>query len=131
MSNAPIALDKSKLAGKDLASLPLWPEEILKEGVASHRAEALFGGQFVVMVYDGEDGLLEFTDYPFDEYCQVLNGTSILTPAGGEPQTFTVGDHFIVPKGFTGTWELRDNFRELIIMEASAMEEGMKGFGFA
>lgn len=131
MSNAPIAISKDQLDGKSLESMPLWPAEILKQGVESHKSGPLFGGQFVVLVYEGEDGLLDFTDYPFDEYCHVLNGTSVLTAEGGEPQTFTTGDHFVVPKGFTGTWKLKDNFRELIIMEAGAAAEGMKKFGFA
>ena len=67
----------------------------------------------------------------FDEFVQVLNGTSVLTAADGEPQEFTVGDNFVVPKGFTGTWEMRGNFRELIIMEANALAAGMEKFGFA
>lgn len=131
MSAIPIAFDKSKLAGQGLEGMPAWPPEILKKGVESHRSHGFFAGQFVTMVYDADDGLLEFNDYPFDEFVQVLNGTSILTAAGGEPQEFTVGDHFVVPKGFTGTWEMRGNFRELIIMEANALAEGMKKFGFA
>jgi hypothetical protein len=28
----------------------------------------------------------------------------------------------LVPKGFLGTWETRGNYRELIIIEADAME---------
>lgn len=131
MSAIPLALDKSKLAGQGLGDMPLWPPEILKQGVESHRSHEFFAGQLVTLVYDADDGLLEFNDYPFDEFVHVLNGTSVLTAAGGEPQEFSTGDFFIVPKGFNGTWEMRGNFRELIIMEANALAEGMKKFGFA
>ena len=54
----------------------------------------------------------------------------LLTDDGGSPQEFNVNDNFIVPKGFTGTWEMRGNFRELIVIEANAMAEGMKKFDF-
>ena len=131
MSATPIAFDKSKLAGEGLDEMPLWPPEILKKGVESHRSHGFFAGEIVSMVYDADDGLLEFNDYPFDEFVHVLNGTSILTAAGGSPQEFKTGDTFVVPKGFNGTWEMRDNFRELIVMEANALAEGMKKFGFA
>ena len=131
MSNAPVMMDKAVMAGEGLAEIPQWPAEILKSGCETHKVAPLFGGEFVVLVYEGEDGVLEFNDYPFDEYCYVIQGSSILTPEGGEPQTFNVGDHFVVPKGFTGTWELKDNFRELIIMESAANEVGMKKLGLA
>jgi len=131
MSATPIALDKSKLAGQGLEEMPLWPPEIRKQGVERHKSHGLFAGQIVTMVYDADDGLLEVTDYPFDEFVQVLNGTCVLTAADGDPQEFTVGDHFVVLKGFTGTWEMRNNFRELIIMEGNALAEGMQKFGFA
>jgi len=131
MSNAPIALDKTKLAGQGLGDMPPWPPEVLKEGVSSHRSHYFFNGQFVNFVYDADDGLLEFTDYPFDEFVQVLNGTSTLTATGESPQVFKTGDHFVVPKGFTGTWEMRDSYRELVIIETNAFADGMKKFGWA
>ncbi len=120
----PFCTGKTKL-------MPEWPPEILKQGVESHRSHDFFSGQLVTMVYDADDGLLHFVDYPFDEFVHVLNGTAVLTDDGGSPQEFNVNDNFIVPKGFTGTWEMRGNFRELIVIEANAMAEGMKKFGFA
>jgi uncharacterized cupin superfamily protein len=56
----------------------------------------------------------------------VLNGQAILSVEGGISQTFKAGDSFIVPKGFTGTWEMKDNFRELIIIEKKAYDAGVE-----
>ena len=40
------------------------------------------------------------------EYCQILEGHSILTEDGGEPRHIRAGDSFILRPGFTGTWEV-------------------------
>ncbi|SDD68175.1 MULTISPECIES: cupin domain-containing protein [Kordiimonas] len=44
--------------------------------------------------YDGEE-----------EFCHILEGEIILTSTEGEAQEFRAGDRFVVPAGFTGTWE--------------------------
>jgi uncharacterized protein len=40
------------------------------------------------------------------EYCEMLEGVSIITSADGEPKTFTAGDRFVLEPGFEGTWEV-------------------------
>jgi uncharacterized cupin superfamily protein len=40
------------------------------------------------------------------EYCEMLEGVSIITRAGGEPQLFKAGDRFVLEPGFEGTWEV-------------------------
>lgn len=44
--------------------------------------------------------------YTEEEYCRLLEGTSILTDAQGHAVTVTAGDAFVVPRGFVGTWEV-------------------------
>jgi uncharacterized cupin superfamily protein len=40
-----------------------------------------------------------------------------LTPVpNGRAQEFTPGDALMVPKGYTGTWEMQGNYRELAIV---------------
>jgi uncharacterized cupin superfamily protein len=70
--------------------------------------------------------MLEFSDQPYDEFVYVLQGSCVLTAKGGQPRTFEVGDFFIVPKGFTGTWEVRGNYRELIVIETKTYTETME-----
>jgi uncharacterized cupin superfamily protein len=123
----PIRLDQNKIDGKGLTTMGApWPKRTLVSGVESHRFDALFAGQLVVSIYDADDGLLKIVDYPFDEFVHVLHGRAILTAEGAASQTFEAGDTFVVPKGFTGTWEMQDNFRELIVIEKAANDAGLE-----
>ncbi|MCP5320228.1 MAG: DUF861 domain-containing protein [Pseudomonadales bacterium] len=53
---------------------------------------------------------------PYDEYVHILDGGLILTDADGQAHEFKTGDSLVIPKGFTGTWETRGNFRELALV---------------
>jgi len=44
--------------------------------------------------------------YTEEEYCQILEGTSILTGKDGVATTVSAGDSFVIPRGFHGTWEV-------------------------
>jgi len=123
----PIRLDENKINGMGLTTFEApWPKRTLVSGVESHRFDSLFAGQLVVSIYESDDGLLKIVNYPFDEFVHVLHGRAILTAEGTAPQTFEAGDMFIVPKGFTGTWEMQNNFREMIIIEKEAAAAGLE-----
>lgn len=57
-------------------------------------------------------GVVEMKDWPYDELCVLLAGRVVITPAGGEPQEYRQGDAFAIPKGFTGTWDIRETIRK-------------------
>ena len=40
------------------------------------------------------------------EYCHIRSGISILTATDGTARTLRTGDSFIIPRGFTGTWQV-------------------------
>ena len=61
-------------------------------------------------------------NYPYDQFVMVLSGKSILTDEAGQSYTFVAGDFFVVPKGFSGTWEDFGVYRELIVI----MEEAFR-----
>ena len=61
--------------------------------------------KFTVGIWHSEVGKWKVT-YTEEEYCHLLEGTSILTEASGAPVTVTAGDSFVVPRGFVGTWEV-------------------------
>jgi uncharacterized protein len=44
--------------------------------------------------------------YTEEEYCEILEGTSIISSDDGTSVTVTSGDCFVVPRGFHGTWEV-------------------------
>lgn len=126
----PVRLNKAYAEGKELEPLNPWPKAMQLEPVATHRYKTWYAGEkLTAMVYDADDGVLQFTDLPYDEQVCVLNGTAILTSRDGERHVFTRGDVFIAPKGWTGTWELRGGYRELITFETKSLKYAMKKWG--
>jgi hypothetical protein len=44
--------------------------------------------------------------YTEEEYCRMLEGTSVIADEAGRAVTVTAGEAFVVPRGFVGTWEV-------------------------
>lgn len=40
------------------------------------------------------------------EYCEILEGTSIVTSVDGNARTFKTGDRFVLEPGFEGIWQV-------------------------
>src|SRR5580698_8142652 len=51
-----------------------------------------------------------------DEFVYVLSGKLILTEPNGTVQEFRPGDSLVLPAGYTGTWEMQGNYRELAVV---------------
>jgi uncharacterized cupin superfamily protein len=61
---------------------------------------------------------IQYTEH---EFCHLLEGRVVLTSSMGERWEFGVGDSFVVPAGFAGTWEVLEDCRKLYaIFESSA-----------
>ena len=59
--------------------------------------------------------------YTESELCVMTAGRVVIESASGERNTFVAGDAFVVPAGFSGTWEvLEDCSKIYAIFEASA-----------
>ena len=57
--------------------------------------------------------------YTEEEFCQILEGVSVLTDAQGTEVTVSAGENFVIPRGFEGTWEVRETTRKIyVIFEA-------------
>jgi len=50
------------------------------------------------------------------EFCHILSGKVILTDEEGVASTFSAGDSFVIPMGFSGTWEVVDRVRKLYVI---------------
>lgn len=61
-------------------------------------------GQFFSGIWEASPGKWRVS-YGEEEFCAILAGKVILTDADGHAETFKTGDAFIIPKGFSGTWE--------------------------
>ena len=118
---SPLRLEPTKMAYSEMnADMPPWPDEDILSGVSEHRYKYLYSGDINVAIYEAKPMTLRIRDYAIDEFVTVVSGTLILTEEGGSPQRFDVGESVLVPKGFTGTWEMQGNFREMVVV----MNEG-------
>jgi uncharacterized cupin superfamily protein len=112
----PIKLEPTKMAYSEMnADMPPWPQEDILSGVSEHRYKYLYSGDINVAIYEAKPLVLRIKDYSIDEFVTVISGTLILTAEGGSPQRFDPGESVLVPKGFTGTWEMQGNFREMVV----------------
>ena len=122
---SPVRLDRDKLAGVGLPpSEPFVAPDDVLAGTHRPRGVIVYQGEELVMeIYEDEEASFAIrAPYPVDEFVQVLSGKLILTDARGQEQEYVQGDSLVVPKGFTGIWEMRGNFRELIAVERVAYE---------
>ena len=114
---SPLRLEPTKVAYSEMnADMPPWPDEDILSGVSEHRYKYLYSGDINVAIYEAKPMTLRIRDYAIDEFVTVVSGTLILTAEGEAPQRFGVGESVLVPKGFTGTWEMQGNFREMVVI---------------
>lgn len=126
---AVVALPHEGLQGKGLEAVPPYRKELRLAGLQQVSAREIFNGAIVIDVWETQDGgTLLLKNYPFDQYVQVLAGTTTLNTNDGSSRTFVTGDAFVVPRGFKGTWTLSQGFRELLIIESKSLQEGIGQF---
>jgi uncharacterized protein len=76
--------------------------------------------QFFTGVWRSEPGKWKIA-YTEEEYCLMLQGTSVITDSEGVATTVTAGESFVVPRGFVGTWEVVEaTTKRFVIYEAKA-----------
>lgn len=119
-----LGLDADQLRVMELESIPPWPDELVLSGTNKHWQKILHQGEFVVVLYESEAAVIDVSyPFPYDEYVLVLEGEVILTSTSGERQRYGVGESFVVPKGWTGTWDMPVKYREKIVVERKAWDE--------
>lgn len=62
-------------------------------------------GQFFAGTWRSEPGKWRIR-YTEEEYCELLDGHSIVTDSAGHDTALHPGDRFVIPRGFVGTWEV-------------------------
>ena len=68
-----------------------------------------------VAFWESEAGVLRSFNYPMDEFIYVLEGNVVTTDADGTRREFGVGDTFVLPKGWVGTWDMKTHFKKIIV----------------
>lgn len=71
--------------------------------------------QFSTGIWTGEVGKWQVC-YTEEEYCEILEGVSVVTNDKGKQFTVSVGDRFILPKGFIGEWEVIERCVKLYVV---------------
>ena len=119
-SPVPVRLDRDRMAGLDLIAVP--PDayiDILEAGELNMRVATLFeGAELRVSIFESTPARTNHRTRPtdIDEFVTVLSGKLILTEPGGTAHEFLPGDSLVLPVGFTGTWEMQGNYRELVVI---------------
>lgn len=119
-SPAPVRLDPDKMAGLGLTSVP--PDayiDILEAGELNMRVASLFeGDELRVSIFESTPAKTNHRTRPtdVDEFVYVLSGKLILTEPNGVVHEFLPGESLVLPVGYTGTWEMQGNYRELVVL---------------
>jgi uncharacterized cupin superfamily protein len=72
-------------------------------------------GQFGAGVWEGEVGQWA-VNYTEHEYCEIVQGVSVLRDLDGQAKTVRAGDRFVIPAGFRGTWEVLEACRKIYVV---------------
>ena len=113
----PIALQKFDNSGAIVEEYYLPPAKLLagnpRQCLSNRYTDAT--GKFSAGTWHSEVGKWKIS-YSEEEYCQMLAGTSIITDSTGCAITVTAGDQFVIPSGFTGTWEVVMPTRKIYVI---------------
>ena len=119
-SPAPVRLDRDKIAGLNLTAIP--PDayqQILVAGELNMRVASLFEGKDLrVSIFESTPAKTDHRTRPTDgdEFVYVLSGKLVLTEPSGTRHEYAPGDSLVLPKGYTGTWEMQGNYREIAVV---------------
>lgn len=72
-------------------------------------------GKFFAGLWEADPGCWEVT-YTENEFCQVLEGLSILRDADGGERELRPGDNFVIPAGFEGQWEVVERTKKIYVI---------------
>ena len=72
--------------------------------------EKLFVG-----LWEAEPGCWKI-NYTENEFCQILEGKSILRDGDGNEHPLAAGDNFTIPAGFAGEWEVLETTRKIYVI---------------
>ncbi|TXS91858.1 cupin domain-containing protein [Parahaliea maris] len=125
----PVRLSQAVAGGTELEHFEPWPAGMQQRRVGRHALKVWFEGEHLTaMVYQAEEGQLRFESLPYDEHVYVLSGGAVLETDAGERHDYGPGDVFVVPKGWSGTWEFLKDYRELVVFETSSVNAAMNAW---
>lgn len=63
-------------------------------------------------VWEADVSKTRLIDYPWTEYVLMISGHLIVINDDGTSNEFKAGDTFVMPKGFTGIWDIRERMKK-------------------
>lgn len=72
-------------------------------------------GVFSTGFWTGEPGVHKVS-YSEEEFCHLLAGEVKISDDAGQSKTFKAGDSFVIPAGFSGTWETIAPARKIYVV---------------
>jgi uncharacterized cupin superfamily protein len=101
----------------DGALEPTGPREGFDSGDPQTGTIVFFEGHGVcVGVWECTPGGWAIVDRPTTETMVLLGGTVTITPLDGEPVQLVEGDVFVLPKGWSGRWDVTETVRKLFVL---------------
>jgi uncharacterized cupin superfamily protein len=114
-SSLPILLDRSTLSGIGLTEVKSNPSNSTTKAYA----RTVFSGDLLeVLVRAWSPGIKHIESSAEEEFVYVINGRARLKDDHGAEEVFESGESFIVPKGFSGSWnsEAEQLYQELVVV---------------
>jgi uncharacterized protein len=72
-------------------------------------------GKLFVGIWEAEPGCWK-VKYSENEYCRILSGRSLLRDRDGNEHPLEAGDDFVIPRGFSGEWEVVATTRKIYVI---------------
>ncbi|MEL6254076.1 MAG: cupin domain-containing protein [Bacteroidota bacterium] len=99
----PIRIDRAGLSGLGLKQI-----ELKQEPDREFYQRNLYRGEEIsVYIVSSQSWTTRMENFSIDEYVYIFHGKSRAKADGGEDLYFKSGEHFAIPKGFTGEWEVK------------------------
>jgi uncharacterized cupin superfamily protein len=73
-----------------------------------------------VGVWEAGAGKIAIKNFPFTEYVLMISGRVIVTDTGGTAKEFLPGDTFVIPKGWSGSWDVKERMKKQIVRIGNA-----------
>jgi uncharacterized cupin superfamily protein len=104
VTNPPIIrLDKERLSGENLGEFSPYEPEYGDLVAKGHDYFYSADEQLGIGVWESKPGAMTFTDLSYDELMYVIEGSMVMTGIDGVSATYSAGEGFILPRGWSGT----------------------------
>ena len=101
--------------------------DMIKAGEPKERGRSLYAdqtGQLDVGVWECEPHKHVNDPSPYDEFVYLIEGLIEITEQDGSVETYKAGDSFVMPRGCTCTWDVKEPVRKLYVVLTADTNQG-------